>query len=188
MARAGRKRQPGIREPNGRLSRSKPARIERERDIKAVMISARMRQTGLPESLVDGRPELGKPNVGTTQGWLRIQGELNKDQFQAADWYLGKRNEYLQAIAAPGAVSNRVISPEEGGNPEAYGRWCRRTMLKWDDIMSCLQVASTIARMPIISAFDHILDRQTPSLPHMYGGLRIGLTAIYRIFLRVGVD
>lgn len=187
MARAGRKRQPGMREPNGRLSRTKSAQAEREKDIKAVMISARMRHTGLCESLVDGRPELGRPNVGTTQGWLRIQGLLNKNQFQAAEWYMSKRNEYLQAIAAPGAVSNRVVLPEEG-DPKAYTRWCRRTMVKWEEIMHCLQVASTIARVPIISAFDHILDRQTPNLPHMYGDLRIGLTAIYRVFIRGGGD
>ncbi|MGJ4857050.1 hypothetical protein ACN6KF_003034 [Labrys sp. La1] len=186
MPRRTRKRKAVIREPNGRASRRKEdIQVHQEmseREAKSVGLSARMRKTGLPEHLVDGKPETGKPNVGTQQGYLCLMGYIDADQWTAAEWYLHRRNEYLQAVKAPGAQWQRHDEPVSS-DPDAYARWCENAKAAWASIRACLQRVSIEARSPVMAAFDHILDRQTERLPHMHGDLRIGLNAISREFL-----
>lgn len=186
MARRGRKRKLINREPNGRASRRKEdVKVYQEmteREAKSIGIEARMRRTGLPEHLVDGKPETGKPNIGTQQGYLCLMGYIDVDQWAAAEWYCHRRNEYLQAVKAPGAQWQRHDEPVSS-DPDAYGRWCDSAKAAWVAIRSCLQRVSIEARSPVLAAFDHILDRQTERLPHMVPDLRLGLNAISREFL-----
>lgn len=186
MARRGRKRKIITREPNGRASRRKIDIQERndmsEREAKAPAIAARMRRTGLSEIYVDGKPETGKPNVGTQQGLLFMTGYITMDQWTAAEWYLHRRNEYLQAVKAPGAqfqAHEAVISSD----PAAYAGWCENAKAVWACVRNCIHRASVEARSPVMAAFDHVLERGGEGLDHMYGDLRIGLNAISREFL-----
>lgn len=185
MAKRGRKRKATTREPNGRPSRRKIHIQERtemtEREAKSVALAARARMTGLPEHLIDGKPETGKPNVGTTHGALCLTGQITADQWSAAEWFLHRRNEYLQAIKAPGAQWQQ--GQEAGSDPSAYANWCARAKQAWRGIVACIAEASIETRSPVMAAFDHILERQTPGLHHMLGDLRTGLNAIHRGFL-----
>jgi len=188
---AKRRKKTIAREPNGRASRRKEHIMERnemtEREAKAPAIAARMRRTGLSEIYVDGKPETGKPNVGTPQGLLFMTGYITLDQWTAAEWYLHRRNEYLQAVKAPGAQ----FQPHEeiiSSDPAAYARWCENAKAVWAGIRNCLHRASIEARSPIAAAFDHVLERSGEGLVHMYGDLRIGLNAILREFLMARRD
>lgn len=153
-----------------------------EREAKAPAIAARMRRTGLSEIYVDGKPETGKPNVGTPQGLLCLQGHITADQFLAAEWYMHRRNEYLQAIKAPGAQWEALTTKGEE-NEGAHDAWCNQAVNTWADIRHCLHMATLEVRSPIMSAFEHVLERGGEGLSHMFGDLRVGLNAVHRTFM-----
>lgn len=199
--RGGRPRVEGVeREANGKPSRRASVRREREAmteaEAKSVAIEARVRHTGLSRELADA------PMASTIHGTMRLlgmeaerrkkplgPGMLTADQWEAADWYLGRRAMWLRTIDAPGrqVEEQRNLPPELVGlSAEEYQQklreWTDRVKAEWASVLACLQQASIEHRSPIISAFDLILVRNEP-MPHMEGDLRIGLNAIHRRFI-----
>jgi hypothetical protein len=175
-------RKQGYREPNGKPSRKiehvKQREEMTEMEAKSVVIDARRRQ-GVPEAYLD-LSDAGRPNPGTTHGRMHLNGLLTKDQFYAAEWYLGKRTAWLRSIGA-----SDVATPGEGdagSDAKAYDNWCKAAFDTWTDIRKCLQEVSIAQRSPVIAAFDTILSRHQ-YLEHMAGDLRLGLNAIHRQFL-----
>lgn len=184
MAKRDRKRQNIPREPNGRASRKK-AHVQQfeemtEREAKEVMIKARMRHTGLPECYVD-LTDAGRPNAGTAHGILLLSEQITREQWDAAEWWLRRRNEWLRAISAPGG---HVDIPDAPPNPDpkAYQAWCKSVRDLWTEVSDCLREARIQSRSPILAALDHILARDL-ALEHMIPDLRLGLNAIHRQFL-----
>jgi len=171
------------REPNGRLSRrieDKAARDEMtEMEAKVVMLEARGRKYNLPPDKLDV-VDAGKPNVGTVHGLLCLQGLINRDQFDAAEWFIGKRNAWARAMEAPG----EPIASKEAGrfDEEAHQRFCQKAREQWREIVAVIQDASTQSRSPVMAALDHLLVRQI-DLGHLHGDLRIGLNALRKAFL-----
>jgi hypothetical protein len=170
-------RKHGYREPSGRLSR----RIEHvkartdmtEAEAKSVGIAARIRH-GIPAHLAD-LSDAGRPNVGTLQGKMHLMGDLDRDQWQAAEWYIGRRLSWLRAIDA-----SPVYAPSER---TGEGVPLHEAISEWRIVTNVLQDASTQSRSPILAAFDVILVRQL-MVDHMVGDLRLGLNAIHRAFLQ----
>lgn len=163
------------------------------KEAMATALDARQRHTGLPRDLVELN-EAGKPNAGNVHGMMRLRGiqaeraraplqpgMLSADQWQAAEWYLGKRIAYLRAIDAPGQAVDAPATIAEH-DPERQAEWCRKMIAEWASIVACLQEASTLHRSPIVAAFDQMLVRNV-YLEHLDGGLRIGLNALHREFL-----
>lgn len=181
---ARRKMLAGHREPNGRLSRRVVYAREREdmneRDAQSVVIAARMRHTGLPEAAVSLN-HAGRPNAGTVHGIMCLRGDLTREQFDAAEWFIGKRAAYLRAIESPNQETGRT---EGGGefDPDRHAEFCRMARESWSAVCDCIQTASTENRAPLMSALDVFLVRGH-HLQHMVGDLRIALNAVHRRFL-----
>ena len=182
----GRPRKAGVpREPNGRISRR--AADVREMDemtaaeAKVVMIEARRRHTGLPDCYLDLH-DAGRPNAGTLHGIMHLRGEIDRDQWRAAEWYLGRRSDYLRAISAP-EREVYVDVPPGTGDPDKHATWATRVRERWTEVIGCIADASIRHRQPLAAALDLILVRQQ-YLDHMIRPLRIALDALDERFLR----
>ena len=179
----GQKRMQGHREPNGRLSRRRVHVREREemtqREAQSVAIAARMRHTGLPEEVVSLN-HAGRPNAGTVHGIMCLRGDISRAQWDAAEWWIGKRIAVLRAIEPPAQRTG-----EAGGgtfDEDRYAEWCRSARETWAAVLDCIQEASTETRSPLMAALDVILWRGEYA-GHLVGDLRIALNAIHRRFL-----
>jgi hypothetical protein len=179
----GRKPMQGAREPNGRLSRKRTHVQEREvmsaKEAQSVVVQARMRLFGLSEEAA-ARNVAGRPNAGTLHGIMCLRGDISRAQWDAAEWYLGKRAAWLRAIETP----NQETGPAPGGefNEDRHEAFCKRAREDWAAIAGCVQDASTETRSPLMSALDVVLARQQ-YVSHMVGDLRLVLNAIHRRFL-----
>jgi hypothetical protein len=181
------KRKAGHREPNGRLSRRILHTKEREemsmREAQSVAIAARMRHTGLPEAVVSLNVA-GRPNAGSVHGVMCLRGEKNggisREQWDAAEWWIGKRASWLRAIDAPNQETG--ASPAGEFDPDRHAQFCKHAIEQWAAITDCIQTASTEARAPLAAALDVFLVRGH-HLNHMAGDLRLALNAIQRRFL-----
>lgn len=182
MRRKGRK-MGGHREPNGRLSRRTIHVREREemtiREAQSTVIAARMRHTGLPEGACSVN-DAGRPNAGTVHGVMCLQGELSRPQWDAAEWYIGKRAAWLRAIDAPGQATGSSSSGTI--DEDRHAEFCAQAIRSWQAAIDCIQSASTEVRTPLAAALDVILVRQQ-QVGHMIGDLRVALNAIHRRFL-----
>jgi len=171
------------REPNGRLSRRRVHIMDRQemtqREAQSVAIEARMRHTGLPEAVVSLN-HAGRPNAGTVHGIMCLRGDLSREQWDAAEWYIGKRAAWLRAIEAPNQETGAVSGGEF--DPDRHAEFCRIAMASWAAICDAVQHASAEARSPLASALDLFLVRQH-HIEHMAGDLRLVLNAIHRRFL-----
>lgn len=177
------KRKPGHREPNGRLSRRivhLQAREEMtQREAQSVAIAARMRHTGLPEEVVSLNVA-GRPNAGSVHGVMCLRGEISREQWDAAEWWIGKRAAWLRAIDAP---HWDIGTPPAGdSDPDRHAQFCKHAIEQWAAITDCIQTASTDTRSPLAAALDVFLVRGH-HLNHMAGDLRLALNAISRRFL-----
>lgn len=170
------------REPNGRLSRR--AADVRDRDHRnaqeamSVAVAARVRHTGLSEAVVS-RNVAGQPNAGTVHGVMALRHELTREQWEAAEWYLGKRMAWLRSIGADAPVGE---VPDGQRDEDDYAKWCRTTAETWDAIQDCLRDCAVEARSPVQAALDVILLRNQ-HMDHMTGDLRLALNALRRRFL-----
>jgi len=151
-----------------------------ENEAKSVVIEARIRH-GVDPAYAD-LSDAGRPNAGTVHGRMYLDGSLNKDQWDAAEWFILKRAGYLRSILAAGeAVQSE--GPDHGMmDSGAYEDWCKQTRELWAAVMSCLQEVSIQVRSPVIAALDHMLNRNWHVVT-MEGDLRVGLNAIHRHFL-----
>jgi len=172
----------GIREPNGRLSRRVVYARERdemnERDAQSVVIAARMRHTGLPEAAVSLN-HAGRPNAGTVHGIMCLRGDLTREQFDAAEWWIGKRGAWLRAIDASDTAG---AGPGGDFDPDKHAEFCRAARETWQAVCDCIQTASTENRSPLASALDVFLVRGH-HLNHLVGDFRLALNALHRRFL-----
>jgi len=174
------------RERNGRSSRRKVHVQQREamsaKEAQSVAVEARMRIFGLSEEQAS-RNVAGRPNAGTLHGRMCLAGEISRAQWDAAEWWIGKRTAWLRAIETP-----EQRTGETGGGTLDEGRhaeWCAKARSTWTAVLDCVQQASTETRSPLASALDVILWRGE-HLPHLVGDLRIALNAIHRRFLSGG--
>ncbi len=100
-AKRGRPRIKGcIREPNGRISRAKTPHEPMDK----LAIEMRAKRFGLTIE------EAKNPLSGTYIGRLYLQGEINQDQYDAAQKYLEVRNDYLCAKTLPSAIYDKMPS------------------------------------------------------------------------------
>ena len=184
LRKGGRPRKAGPREPNGRLSRKVSHAHARDlanaKDAQSVVVMARMRIHGLSEADAS-RNEAGRPNAGTLHGVMCLRGEITRDQWDAAEWYIGKRVAWLRAIEA----AEQHTGTTGGGEVDEgrYADWCAKARETWAIVQSCIQQAMVDQRAPLAAALDVILNRET-HVPELVGDLRLALNAIHRRFLQ----
>jgi len=177
MARRGRKRKPGPREPNGRVSRKKAEVIvrteETERQTMATVIKARCKRFGLSED----RARL--PMAGSAIGRMCLGGELTVDQHDAALRYLEARKDGLNAIMA------KADGGGEGGSSgdvvtSGYAEWCKRANERWSTINRALDEMQESLRSPTPRAALEAIVVRDVDVPELVGDLRIALNVIDR--------
>lgn len=94
MARPGRKRNKGPRQPNGQ-----PARLQaqQEAEARSVAVEARMRHHGL------NKHQAQQPDAGSVQGRLLMDGVLDDHDDDALTRFAQLRRDYMRAIDSPPA-------------------------------------------------------------------------------------
>ena len=184
----GRRRKPGKREPNGKLSRV-PADVaarrkdgldREEQDTIAVAIEARQRVFGLPPAI--SRDQM----VGSAVGRYCLQGIITRVQYDAAVLYLADCEAYSHAIGTPG-IPRAVDLNRIGGkdNHENITK-AKAAMARYDAMVKAVRAKQTeIGNMGnIFGALDAVIRRDV-QLEHLLGDLRLGLNALVKHY---GVD
>lgn len=166
-----------LREPNGRLSRTKPAQMARRKESAAEAISvaleARKRHTGLSDDLA-GLSDAGRPNAGTVHGLMTLRGLLSMDQFRAAEWYIGKHLEWRRALGL--AASTGTPSPATF-DEDGRAAWRKKVRELWARVERIIPPGS-----PVWAAVDGICVQQMDS-PVFYAACRAGLDAVWLEFI-----
>jgi len=93
MARAGRKRKAGNRQPNGQLSR--PGENQQAAEMVSVGVRARVLHFGAPEN------QARDPNWGHTLGVLMLKGIIDKHQLAAGNAYMEQYFRYCRLKGFP---------------------------------------------------------------------------------------
>ncbi|MTH95533.1 hypothetical protein [Roseibium sp. RKSG952] len=169
---AGRKRKSGKREANGRLVRK--SRGETEMQIMETALAVRLR-AGIPRKLAR--------SVGSIEGLLFAQEDIDRDQYEAAVHYLSARLSYLAAIDDP----HHAREPRDtigAGNEEAHEKFCRFAMAQWARIQE--EVAEMQVQLRNTANLAGALDGMVRGhvCEHQIGDLRYALNAVHRA--RVG--
>lgn len=167
MARAGRKRKEGPREPNGQLSRNPKAWTgETERAARAVATNARVRLWGVPAELA------GQPEAGTVVGRMFLAGTLSREEYEAAVAWQLIRNAYQRAIGAPPAYEEH--RPEVAPT-STFEEFCRSARSRYDAIQS--EFASQANGALLLQALDLIVIRDVDA-PYLIRFLRKALQIV----------
>lgn len=187
MARRGKaahNRKEGIaRTKSGRPSRSRQAQQQArenwlemtEREALEVVMRQRMK-AGIPEAAARDQ------KCGTVQGWLHATEQIDRDQYEAAEWFLVVRNEYHVAIDSPGTIWNKDDEREPSYDPNAYESYCERVRARWGEIEKALvdAVYAPGEKRNLIGAVDLLLVRQHLQ-GDLIGDLRYALNAIDKV-------
>jgi hypothetical protein len=129
IAKGGRPRQDGPREPNGRINRRWKAQ-ESERSAVRTATEARQRLFGLPEAVCT------QPDAMTVLGRLKLAGRISPDEHDAAIRYSLIRRDYQMAIAAP--PDFKEPKPEENSTGMEYEVWVKRAVDRYNQCKTCL--------------------------------------------------
>ena len=109
MARAGRKRKQGKRQPDGRIA------PQTDWQIMEPVLRRRCRELGWAETVDNMRKVKGQEG-GTRWGKLYLAGDLDRRQYEAAEWFATKRVQYLRSVDAPKEHPKTCsMSPEPSG-------------------------------------------------------------------------
>lgn len=193
MARAGKKRRTGKREPNGRLSRQPKHVADRERteaqrnltnldaeqrSILSVGLEARERVFGVKPA--QSRDQM----AGSVIGRWCLQGIVTRPQYDAAMAFLESHARNLLAIDAPrqpGAVDlnathGRPVSIE---NVDQLRKW----RIAHRDAVSAVQAKQNEVRLQgnLLGALSAVVLRDT-EIEHLAGDVRTALNALVRFY------
>ena len=179
----GRKRKPGKREPNGKLSRV-PADVaarrkdgldREEQDTIAVAIEARQRVFGLPPTI--SRDQM----AGSAVGRYCIQKHITRVQYDAAMLYLADCEAYSHAIGTPGLPRAVDLNATGGQNNHENVGKVLAAIRAHDAMVKAVQAQQNELRNTanLFGALDVVI-RQDKMLDHMLGDLRAGLNALVR--------
>ncbi|EJF85327.1 hypothetical protein [Candidatus Bartonella washoeensis] len=171
-AKRGRPRIQGcIREPNGRISRAKTPRDP----VDQLAIKMRAKRFGLTLQ------EAKNPLSGTYIGRLYLQGEINQDQYDAAQKYLEVKNNYLCAKALPNAIYDDFTP---SSNEEAQKRWVEKATYRYQAVQEAIREAQHLYRQYNLYAAIQYLVIEDQTLPHLVNSLRVVLNALHKHFSR----
>lgn len=169
-AKRGRPRIEGcIREPNGRISRTKMPHDP----IDKLAIEMRAKRFGLTIE------EAKNPLSGTYIGRLYLQGVINQDQHDAAQKYLEVRNDYLCAKALPNAIYDKMPSSSD---EEARKKWVEFATKKFLNMQEVIKETQHLYRQHNFYAALQYLVSEDQELPYLVPSLQIILNALQKYF------
>lgn len=173
---------------NGRLSRS-PSEVSKrmsliadqeQRDALSTGVEARQRLYGLSaKNLLDA-------DAGSFVGRLRIQGEISRQQCEAANEYLRIYTEMQHACAGPKPSGAVDLNATKGLPPPENVRKSVQAMTAWKNATDALQDRQNELRggASLIAALDYCVLRDEAH-HHLVGWLREGLDALAK-HLQIG--
>ncbi|WP_246790043.1 hypothetical protein, partial [Bartonella taylorii] len=169
-AKRGRPRINGcIREPNGRISRAKTPHEPMDK----LAIEIRAKRFGLTIE------EAKNPLSGTYIGRLYLQGELNQDQYDAAQKYLEVRNDYSCAKTLPSAIYDKMPSSSD---ETAREKWVEFATGQFSNMQEVIKETQHLYRQYNLYAALQYLVVEDQTLPHLVPSLRIVLNALQKYF------
>ena len=158
-----------------------------QKEAQSVVVDARMRQYGLSER--DAQDARGMTVIGRLYQRCRDGEELemiSQAQYEAAVWFLDRRNDYKKACLSPDAYWSQY-----GGrgtiDEEAYEAFVKAAKETWQTIRETLQEAQTQYRAPIIEAIKQFVIEDRGE-PHLLGDLRNGLNDLGKLKERLTVQ
>ncbi|WP_273789921.1 hypothetical protein [Bartonella sp. ML70XJBT] len=160
-----------IREPNGRISRTKMPHDP----IEKLAIEMRAKRFCLTIE------EAKNPLSSTYIGRLYLQGVINQDQYDAAQKYLEVRNNYLCAKGLPNAIYDDFTP---SSNEEAQQRWIERATHCYEEMKEVIKEAQCLYRQYNLYVALQYLVIEDQSLTHLVSSLRIVLHALHKHFSR----
>ena len=184
MSRRGRKRHTTARRhPSG--DPVAPSEVEREKDVVAPGLAARIRVHGLPPS------KASRPESGTAFGRAYLSNELhphdtahNQALYDAGLEFERRRRAYRRAIQAIRLASAGDLDRQFGNRQSAVGdespelvEACQRAMRSYAEIRTAILECGEPLAMFVLECW---LLEDKP-LPGSLGDLRAGLNAIWRI-------
>ncbi|EJF77531.1 hypothetical protein MCQ_01501 [Candidatus Bartonella washoeensis Sb944nv] len=158
-----------VREPNGRISRSKTPR----ESIDKLAIAIRAKRFGLTLQ------EAKNPLSGTYIGRLCLQGQLTQEQYDAAQQYLQIRNNYLCAKGLPSAVYDEMPSSTDD---KARDKWVEFATEQFLNMQEAIKEAQCLYRQYNLYAAIQYLIVEDQMLPHLVSSLGIALNALQKYF------
>lgn len=171
----GRPLKEGVREPNGRISRTGIRHEEANR----VAIRARMRQLGITEN------QAMDQKAGSFIGYLALLGPddgLSEIQYQAAVAFHELYLQYQRAMKAPGAQYDPYAVGGEGMDPDAYAEWAKGVLEKFDSARKTVMEAQFQNKSEnLLAAADYVLMRDQP-VHNLIGATRILCNNLVRHF------
>ncbi|WP_375659590.1 hypothetical protein [Bartonella sp. MR30HLJHH] len=169
-AKRGRPRIKGcIREPNGRISRAKTPHEPMDK----LAIEMRAKRFCLTIE------ETKNPLSSTYIGRLYLQGEINQDQYDAAQKYLEVRNDYLCAKTLPSAIYDKMPS---SSNEEARKKWVEFATKQFLNMQEVIKETQHLYRQHNFYAALQYLVSEDQELPYLVPSLRIVLNALQKYF------
>ncbi|WP_396584223.1 hypothetical protein [Bartonella grahamii] len=160
-----------IREPNGRISRAKTPHEPMDK------LALEMRAKRFCLTIEEAK----NPLSGTYIGRLYLQGEINQDQYDAAQKYLEVKNNYLCAKGLPNAIYDEMPTTSDDGAREKWVQKATEHLLAVKDVV---QEAQCLHRQYNLHAALQYLVIEDQSLPHLVLSLRIALNALHKHFSR----
>ena len=137
MAKAGRKRKQGKRQPDGRIA------PETGWSIMEPVLRRRCRELGWRETVENMRKVKGQEG-GTRWGQLYLAGDLDRRQYEAAEWFATKRTQYHRSIDAPKEhpkTCNMAGEPSGGAHSAESVEAVRRVRVEYLDAENALRTA-----------------------------------------------
>ncbi|EJF74417.1 hypothetical protein MCO_01858, partial [Bartonella sp. DB5-6] len=119
------------------------------------------------------------PLSGTYIGRLYLQGELNQDQYDAAQKYLEVKNNYLCAKAFPSAIYDEMPTSSDDGARE---RWVEFATEQFFNTQEVIRDAQCLYRQYNLYASLQYLVVEDQSLPYLVNSLRIALNTLLKHF------
>lgn len=174
--RRGRPSKPGLREPNGRVSRAK---VPRDPFPAQTALDARAKHNRLTAD------QAKDPRAATYIGRLNMLGRkdgLSDDQYQAAIIFLQIRNNYQKSLLSPGAYYESLGLPSDMFNTEDYADRCTQAKLRYEAAMGCVTEAQFDNKCENLYAALQYVIIDGLELPHLLGATRMVLNALHRHF------
>ncbi|AQX31563.1 hypothetical protein [Bartonella schoenbuchensis] len=159
-----------IREPNGRISRTKTPR----KPANQLTLEIRAKRYGV--SIQDVK----KPFIDTYVGRLYLlEKKINQDQYDASQQYIQVLNNYRCAKQLPGAIYDETpISSDD----RERDKWVETVTDRYEAMQEVIRETQRLhRRYNLHDALEHLVieDQQ---LPHLVNSLRMALNAFKKYF------
>ncbi|WP_432762942.1 hypothetical protein [Bartonella schoenbuchensis] len=152
-----------IREPNGRISRTKTP------DKSSYQQTLEMRAKRYGASIQDAK----NPLIGTYVGRLYLlENKINQDQYDASQQYIQALNDYRCAKGLPGAVHDDVASNHDQDGLE---KWIEVTTDRYEAMQEVIREAQGLYRQYNLHAALQYIVIEDQQLPYLVSSLYITL-------------